>query len=76
MLFYNINLKFNEISAVFTSLKGHTDSISNDSKNEFIPLKKLSKTYDYLSGLMSDHSTIMLKEKDRINSFFKDYFSY
>ena len=61
---------------MFDKIKGYTSEISNDSKNEFIPLRKLSKTYEYLTGLMTDHSTIMLKEKDRIDNFFKDYFSY
>lgn len=64
------------MAEVFDKVKGYTGEISNDSKNEFLPLKKLERTYEYLSGLMSDHSTIVLKEKDRIDNFFKDYFSY
>ena len=76
MLYYNISVKFNDLSETLTKIQQYTVEISNDSKNDFIPLKKLSKTYAYLAGLFTDHSTMALKEKDKMNSLVRDYFTY
>jgi hypothetical protein len=50
--------------------------ISLGNNAQIYSIQKLSNTYELISTMINDHSMMLMKDKERFQGHFSDYFAY